>query len=457
MVVSTASGRRRHTGVRRAVAPLVAGSTVRAGIYLVIGGVLAGAYLTLGAGFVQMFASADVPRAAAVVLALVTLAIVAAPPFLAPVRTLQVLAVRTFLDVDPRDLPEPSGSPNAATRWRGAAWFALHLALGAAVTVGLLVAVPVATQLVLSVGGVDRSFLRGVTPLISDSPAAWLTLAVVLLLALPYLVALARRVLRQAAVPLLGPDQSARIAELEAAARRSAERGRLARELHDSVGHALTITTLQAAAAARQIDTDPDAARRALAAVEETGRAAMADLDHVLGLLRGTSGAPDAPARGGTPSPPAGPVRDLRHVGDLVADTRQAGTEVASSADPDALGSLVPPAVSREAYRIVQEALTNAVRHAPGAPVDVRLEVRGRTLEVEVTSPLPASEGSAEPRPPAGTGTVPDRAAGGHGLAGMADRVRLLDGELVAGPDPDGTARWVVRARLPLRARGSGA
>ncbi|WP_407320015.1 histidine kinase [Isoptericola halotolerans] len=457
-MVGTATGRRRHPGVRRAVGPLVAGSTVRAGIYLVIGGVLAGAYLTLVAGFMQMFASTDVPRAAVVVLALVTLAIVGAPPFLATVRTLQVLAVRTFLDVDPRDLPEPSGTPSAATRWRGAAWFTLHLALGAAVTVGLLVAVPVATQLVLSAAGEDRSFPRGVAPF-GDSPVAWLALAVVLLIALPYLVALARRVLRQAAVPLLGPDQSARIAELEADARRAAERGRLARELHDSVGHALTITTLQAAAAARQVDTDPAAARRALAAVEETGRAAMADLDHVLGLLRAASGAPTRPAAGGpttapsTPAAPAGPVRDLRHVADLVTDARHAGTEVTLSTDPDALRSVVPSAVSREAYRIVQEALTNAVRHAPGAAVDVHLTVPGHVLEIAVGNPLrtgSAADGSA-PAPD----LQPDRPAGGHGLTGMADRVRLLDGELSAGPD--GAHRWVVRAGLPLGARGSGA
>lgn len=454
--------------MRRAVGPLVSASTVRAGIYLVIGGVLAGAYLTLVAGFVQMFASTDVPRAAVVVLALVTLAIVGAPPFLAPVRTLQVLAVRTFLDVDRRDLPEPSGPPSAVTRWRGAAWFALHLVLGAAVTVGLLIAVPVATQLVLSAAGADRSFLHGVAPWISDSPVAWLALAVALLLALPYLVALARRVLRQAAVPLLGPDQSARIAELEADAHRAAERGRLARELHDSVGHALTITTLQAAAAARQIDSDPEAARRALAAVEETGRTAMADLDHVLGLLREASGAPSDPVAGTMAPPPTAPVRDLRHLADLVADTRHAGTEVTLSADPDALRSVVPSAVSREAYRIVQEALTNAVRHARGTTVDVRLEVSGRVLEVEVANPLQAPEGAGDPPAGAGTCTTPDRSAGGHGLPGMADRVRLLDGRLSAGPTPAGTAgtagpgdegprRWVVRARLPLGGRGSGA
>ncbi|WP_277212192.1 sensor histidine kinase [Isoptericola croceus] len=437
------TGRRRRTALRRAVGPLVSASTVRAGIYLVIGGVLAGAYLTLVAGFAQMYASTEAPRSAVVVLALVTAVIAGAPPFLAPVRTLQVLAVRTFLDTDPRDLPEPTGTPSAATRWRGAAWYTLHLALGAAVTLGLLVAVPLATQLALSVAGADRAFLLDAAPMLSDSPVAWLALAVLLLLALPYVVALARRVLRQAAVPLLGPDQTARIAELEAAARRAAERGRLARELHDSVGHALTITTLQAAAAARQIDTDPEAARRALAAVEETGRAAMADLDHVLGLLREHAGA--STTSSGMPAPPA---RDLRHLADLVTETRRAGTPVVLVAPADSFQTTVPSAVSREAYRIVQEALTNAVRHAPGAVVDVRVVVRGRALEVEVVNAVPASGATGRP------------AGGRRGLLGLAERVRLLDGEVAAGPEPadrDGGSRWAVRARLPLDARGSGA
>ncbi|GAA1981339.1 histidine kinase [Isoptericola halotolerans] len=454
--MATPTARRRRPGPRGALRPLTSASTVRAGVYLIIGGVLAGAYLTLVVGFVQMLADTGVPRAAVVVLALLSAAIVGTPPFLEPVRTLQVLAVRTFLDVDAVDLPEPSGRPSPATRWRGAAWYVLHLVLGAAVTVGLLLAVPLATQLVLSAVGVDRDFLRVTVPMISDSPVAWVALAVVLLLALPYLVALARRVLRQAAVPLLGPDQSARIAELEADARRAAERGRLARELHDSVGHALTITTLQAAAAARQIDSDPEAARRALAAVEETGRTAMADLDHVLGLLRAHTGSTDTPPTG-TPVP-APPARGLRHLADLVAEARRAGTSAVLSTDPQVDRTDVPAAVSREAYRIVQEALTNAVRHAPGATVEVALAVQDEALEIEVFNAVRPATST-----PVGGAAAGRAAGGGRGLPGMADRVRLLDGHLAAGPEPavaapgdrDGAHRWAVRARLPLGARGS--
>lgn len=428
MTAGTTAGSGRST-LRWALSPLTSASTVRAGVYLVIGGVLAGAYFALAAGFVQMFADPATPRVAVGVLALITAVIVCSPPFLAPVRALEIAAVRTFLDVDARALPDPVGVPTVATRWRGAAWFALHLVLGALVTVGLLVAVPLATQLVLSAFGIDRAFLVQMGPALASNPGGWLVLAVLALVALPYGTALARRVLRQSAEPLLGPDQTARVAELEARADRLAERGRLARELHDSVGHALTVTTLQAAAAARQVETDPDAARRSLAAIEEAGRTAMADLDHVLGLLRaGDDATSDASAR-------RAPARSLDDLPALVDDARRAGTDVRLDLDTVAAGAL-PRATSHEAYRVVQEALTNAVRHAPGCPVTVRVAHTDGALDVEVTNPLPDAPSRATTAP-----------SGGRGLHGMAERVRLLRGDLDAGPR-DGT--WVVRARFPL-------
>ncbi|MFC8597664.1 sensor histidine kinase [Isoptericola sp. NPDC057191] len=423
MAARTAVGSGRRTA-RWALTPLTSASTVRAGVYLVIGGVVAGAYLLLAAGFVQMFADPATPRTAVAVLAAMTAVLVGAPPFLAPVRTLEIAAARTFLDVGAEALPDPAGPPTVATRWRGAAWFALHLALGAVVTLGLLVAVPLATQLVLSAAGVDQAFLAQVTPTFAHSPAGWVALAVLALLALPYGTAFARRVLRQSAEPLLGPDQTARIAELEARADRLAERGRLARELHDSVGHALTVTTLQAAAASRLVGSDPDAARRSLAAIEESGRAAMADLDHVLGLLR---------AGDGVPADQRAPARALADLPALVDDARHAGAQVHLDLAPGAADAL-PRATSHEAYRVVQEALTNAVRHAPGSPVAVRVRLAGDRLVVEVANPLPG-----RPRGSAGRG--------GRGLHGMAERVRLLRGDLDAGPRED---TWVVTARFPL-------
>ena len=439
--------------LRRLLGPLRSASTVRAGVFLVIGGVVAGAYVALVAGFVQMFASAQTPKVATLVLAAVSAVIVCTPPFLVPVRTLEIAAARTFLDVD---VPLPGAQTGAlapATRWRAAAWYGLHLTLGAAVLVAVLFGVPVATQLVLSATGIEPMLLTDWRPWEALPTWAWVVTAVVVLLVLPYVVALARLVLQQAAWPLLGPDQSERIAELEAAADRAAERGRLARELHDSVGHALTITTLQAAAAARLLDTDPDAARRALAAIEDTGRGAMADLDHVLGLLRADgSTASTAPSSASSPRHPARTLDDLDA---LLDDARRTGADVRRVERPEgapgATGALsdASRATSREAYRVVQEALTNALRHAPGAPVTVDVATEAGVLRVEVRNPV-ASAPRRRPGstlPDDGTGAAPS--TGGRGIAGMRERARLLRGEVAAGPTPDG-GTWVVRARFPL-------
>ncbi|MDF2807481.1 MAG: hypothetical protein K0S43_2427 [Cellulosimicrobium sp.] len=437
---ATAPGR---GGWGRVVAPLRSAATVRAGVYLVVGGVVAGAYVTLVAGFVQMFASLETPRVATLVLALVSAVLVSTPPFLATVRALEIAAVRTFLDVD---VPLPStgaSPPGAATRWRAAAWYGLHLALGAAVLVVVLFLVPVATQLVLSATGVEPVLLTDWRPWEALPAWTWLVTAVLALLAVPYAVALARAVLRQAALPLLGPDQTERIAELEAAADRVAERGRLARELHDSVGHALTVTTLQAAAAARLLDHDPVAARAALAAIEETGRTAMADLDHVLGLLRAEA-SPAATTDAGVPAAPVRrPARTLADLDALLDDARRTGVDVRLARDDAALPD-VPRAVSQEAYRVVQEALTNALRHAPGEPVAVRVARGPGVLVVEVRNPL---------GPGARRRASDDPGRERRGLAGMRERARLLRAEVAAGPTPDGGA-WVVRATFPLAGSG---
>jgi hypothetical protein len=151
---------------------------------------------------------------------------------------------------------------------------------------------------------------------------------------------------------VLGPTRTERLAvqlaRAQSAERALAERNRLARELHDSVGHALTVTTLQAGAAARVLDSDPAFVARALEAIAEAGRAALEDLDHVLGLLRDGGGE-------GT----RGPQPDLADLDVLVDRARSAGLTV----DVELYGPLaaVPRAISREAYRIVQEGLANAL------------------------------------------------------------------------------------------------
>ncbi len=404
--------------LRAVVAPLTSGATVRAGVFLVVGGVVAGAYGLLGAGFLQMFAEPRTASPTTVVLAIVATILAAVPPFLAPVRAVEVLAVRTLLDVD---VPVPSSRPGAAARWRGAAWFVLHLLLGLLVVAVLLAVVPLVLDLVLSVFGepfVDPGWLTGVL----EGEAARVALALLVLLALPYAVVGARAVLRAAAPVLLSPDQSERIAELEAQAARLTARNRLARDVHDGVGHALTITVLQAAAATRTLETDPQASRRALEAIEETGRHALAELDDLLRRLR-------------DPRSDASTEHD-DDVAMLVKHARAAGAHVTLRLVGEV--GRAPLTVTREIYRIAQESLTNALRHAPGAPIHVQV-VRADDLRIEVRHPWSSPPGGASGRR-------------GRGLAGMEERVTALGGTLFAGPDG---GAWVVRASLPLGVHGA--
>jgi signal transduction histidine kinase len=196
-------------------------------------------------------------------------------------------------------------------------------------------------------------------------------------------------------------------------------RNRLARELHDSVGHALSAVTLQAGAARRLLDSDPEFVREALAAIEETTRRTVGELDAVLGVLR------DGDAPGTAPAPTLASDLD-----GLLRRTRAAGQPVTATVDLEP--AALPALLSREAYRIVQEGLSNALKHA-GAPVAVRLAASGGHLEITVENPL-------------GTATAP-RPGGGHGLRGIADRVRLLGGTAQAGPSGEA---WRLSVRLPL-------
>jgi signal transduction histidine kinase len=190
------------------------------------------------------------------------------------------------------------------------------------------------------------------------------------------------------------------------------------------VGHALSAVTLQASAARRVLDHDPEFVREALAAIEDTTRRTVGELDAVLGVLR-EAGDPASTA----PAPTLAADLD-----GLLSRTRAGGLRVQADAvalDPAAL----PPLVSREAYRIVQEVLSNALRHA-GTSLTLRLARDGDDLLITAENPLP-------PHPPR------TRPGGGHGLRGIADRARLLGGTTEAGPE---RGSWRVTVRLPLKA-----
>ncbi len=201
------------------------------------------------------------------------------------------------------------------------------------------------------------------------------------------------------------------------------ERLRIARDLHDLVGHGLSAIAVQSGTARVALDAgDLGAVRTALGHVEATSRRAMREMRTMVGVLRERS--PTV----------AESVADLGGLPALVEQAGRAG--VRAVLDPVGDLGQVPPVVGRCAYRVVQEALTNVVRHAPGAAATVRLEARDGWLRVEVTD-----------RGGAGPGMV--SAAGGHGLVGMRERVEMLHGTVQAGPREGGG--WLVRASLPLR------
>jgi signal transduction histidine kinase len=412
--------------VRGVLAPLVSGMTYRRGVYLLLGGVIMLPYVLLGVAFTQLIRTPQAPRSAALLLLGVTGVIAIVPAFLRGTRALEIAAARALLDVD---LPDPApvggaGQWERETRLRASLWFALHLLTGGAVGLGLLIALPMALIFIAQRFGVATGALAGLRiGGLDEHDTGWLTLVgVALLVAVVYAVAGLGALAAVMAPVLLGPSPAERIAALEARAGQLVERNRLARELHDSIGHALTVATLQAGAARELLDTDPEFVRRALTAIEETGRGAMDDLDHVLGLLR-----EQEPGQ-------RSPQRTLGDLDRLVADTRATGLPVTLEiAGP--VGAL-PAAVSREAYRIVQEGLTNAVRHAGPVPVMVRLTVSDRMLDIDVTNPMAD--------PPSGPRTQVDRAR--RGLPGIRERVALLGGRMRV--DHAG-GEWRLSVELP--------
>jgi signal transduction histidine kinase len=412
-----------------AVAPLVRGSTYRRGVYLLLGGVVLLPYALLAVVFVRTLTAPAGARGVTVLLLAATLAIAGVPAFLRGTRALEIVAVRGLLGVD---LPDPAPGGGAApagweTRMRSALWFALHLVTGGLVALGVLVALPMALAYLAQPFGVSAEAVRALRLGPFDEQATlWLSLVGVGLLAgLVYAVAGLGALAAMMAPVLLGPSSAERIAALEAEAGQLAERDRLARELHDSVGHALTVTTLQAAAARRLLDEDLDFVRGALGTIEETGRGAMEELDGVLGLLRAPEEARPAPQP------------TLAELDRLVADAHATGLGVRL----EVAGPLerLPAPVSREGYRIVQEGLTNAARHAGRVPVSLRVAVSKRGLDIDLTNPVDASSTGAD-------------GGGGRGLDGMRERVALLGGRMTAGTEG---GAWRVAVRLPAGGRAT--
>ncbi|MGW7528659.1 sensor histidine kinase [Streptomyces sp. NPDC054783] len=223
----------------------------------------------------------------------------------------------------------------------------------------------------------------------------------------------------------------------------AAERDRIARELHDIVSHNVSLMVVQASAAREVLGTMPDEAATALRAVEDAGRGAMTDLRHLLGLL---APAPDGTDGDTDPGPvavstPLAPQPGLDRLGPLVDRISFAGlpVEVRISGEPRPL----PQGIDVTAYRIIQEALTNALRHGDGGKAEVTVRYADHALRVEVLNTGPSVLTGTTPATPG-----PTAGGTGRGLLGLRERVAVHGGDLDARRRLGGGYR--VRARLPL-------
>lgn len=397
-------------------------------VHLILGGALAMPYVFVGATAVgPLTGSQNVFGDFGLQLLSFAVALpLAAVTSLFPLtRPLESSAVRWLCGVDAERLVY---GPARARRAKGrtAAWFTLHLGFGGVIA-GMSLAVPpfAGVLIALPLFAWVRDDRLGLPEVLDHSWALALSpvAGLACLLALAVCAAGAGALLAHWAPRLLGPAPEDRLAAAEARAADLAVRNRLARELHDSVGHALSAVTLQASAARRVLGSDPEFVREALAAIEDTTRRTVGELDAVLGVLR------DGDAPGTGPAPTLADDLD-----GLLRRVRAGGLRVTATvaADPATL----PPVLSREAYRIVQEGLSNCLKHAdPRTPVTLRITTADDHLTITIDNPL-------------GTATT-HRPTGGHGLPGLADRARLLGGTAKAGPTHNNT--WRLQAHLPLK------
>jgi len=321
--------------------------------------------------------------------------------------------------------------PIAVSRWRPA-WAAALTGAATVAYLGLGYAPgPILFALVVAVyrlaaGTPIRRALAGAAALVCAGLGAvaartgaglseWLDfVSAAAIVAIPAAVGVAVKVRRDAAADVRAEQSRRTISE---------ERLRLAQEVHDVVGHGLAVIAMHAGVALRVLDRDPARVRQALEAIRAASRDALDD-------MRAELAAPREPERPGSPLRPATGLADLPV---LAARIRSSGLPVAVEIGGTVTGLGLPAEVDRSAYRIIQESLTNVLRHGgPAATARVRVELDAGALRLEVTD--------------TGCGAAPS--AGGQGIDGMRARAEALGGSLEAGSPPDGG--FAVRARLPV-------
>jgi signal transduction histidine kinase len=255
-----------------------------------------------------------------------------------------------------------------------------------------------------------------------EALARWLLLSVVWGLAGVLRLSRASAARAERRAELLSADRDARARDAVAQ-----ERARLARELHDSVGHALNVVVLHAGAARRLVNTKPELVPDSLASIETAGRQALGDIERMLGILRT-----------GDEQVSHDAVPGMGELQVLCAQVGEAGLPVQLTVEGQARP--LPPSLDLTAYRIVQESLTNTLKHAGRTRAQVTVRYEADNLAIEVLD-----EGRGVP---AGAAV-----GGGRGLLGMRERVLIFGGELQAGPRAQGG--FAVRARLPLQGEGT--
>lgn len=402
-----------------------AGQVFRHFVFMMIGALLAVPYIAVFIWGTQLAGSPEASPLSAVVAFILLFLLLVVPALLSVTRALERTAVRELLDVD---LAEPVDSTGPNRRWRGAAWYLVHLMAGGLTLVAAVFAIPVMVTLaVMPLTGQTRvaEQLSAVLSPFADSTTAVLW-SLALGAGVVIFTILTGMALRHWAGVMLGPSPAERLALEEQRVRADARRNELARELHDSVGHALTVTTLQAVAAQSLLARDPDAAARAMQAVADTGRAALAELDHVIGILRepGSRGA-------NVPDGGAGSLAALPAYLDGLA---KQGLNIEQNFDPGRLNNL-PPAVSSAAFKILQEGLTNVLKYARPRQCSLTISRDSRLLRLDLNNPV--------------SGILQLR-GGGRGLAGIEERARLAGGSAQTSL---GQGTWSLTASFPLDAR----
>ncbi len=358
-------------------------------------------------------------------LAIAFVAVVVWASLLPPVRQVEVSTARALLEYDEGVLPDVRSPRAWPSRRRGAAWLSLLIGLGLVVAAAILYLVPFGITLVSFPLSGDRTMTWPGIGKATHTGSGWHAIWLVVpgLLALGVCLAVlgaAARLLVALAPRVLGPTLIERVGVAADRERVLARANAVARDLHDRLGHTLTAMTVQATAARRLLPTDPQATERALAAIEDLGRRAQADVDGVVRTLRdGAEGGSD--------------VSGELAATDLVEIARALVHE--STLDVELV---VPPGFHVEhgcpdtARAVIREALTNATRHGTGSAT-LRMHSDHEYVCIEVRNPIRR-----------GGSRAPERA----GLTGLHERVLLADGQITAGPE--GGATWLLTARLPL-------